>query len=489
MTGKNRIQLITYPDALGGDLAALERLLDRHFPGLFAAIHILPPFPSTGDRGFAPVTYREIDPRFGSWADVRRLSEKHDILLDFMVNHVSRHSEYFQDFVKHGRSSLYADLFITLEKVWPGGTPNPDDLRKIFLRRPKTPFIDVPVEADGRTETVWATFGSADWSEQIDIDVNSPVGRGFIRDTLHFLAGQGVAQLRLDAVAFVIKKAGTSCFLVEPEIDAFLTWIQEQAREAGIDLLLEVHTTTSAQARLAGKGFRVYNFVLPLLVLHSLESRISAALKAHLASAPRNQVTLLDCHDGIPVLPDIQGVLAEDDAQRIVDQCIQCGAKVSRIYSPAHQAGGSFDAHQIDCTVYSALGCDDDAYIAARAIQFFSPGIPQVYYVGLLAGENAAEEIGLQKDDRAINRRNYSEAEVAQAVEKPVVQRLMRLMRFRNTYPAFDGTFSVLESSDSGLRLAWRQGVHACRLEVDLERWTITIDYLDEEGEWTKWAP
>ncbi|HEX2981792.1 MAG TPA: hypothetical protein VHO48_16145, partial [Anaerolineaceae bacterium] len=79
MTGKNRTQLITYPDALGGGLAALERVLDRHFPDLFAAIHILPPFPSTGDRGFAPVTYREIDPRFGSWADVRRLSEKHDI--------------------------------------------------------------------------------------------------------------------------------------------------------------------------------------------------------------------------------------------------------------------------------------------------------------------------------------------------------------------------------------------------------------------------
>lgn len=43
-------QLLTYPDALGGDLASIRRLLDRPLRGLFAGVHVLPPFPSSGDR-------------------------------------------------------------------------------------------------------------------------------------------------------------------------------------------------------------------------------------------------------------------------------------------------------------------------------------------------------------------------------------------------------------------------------------------------------
>ena len=53
-----RPQLLTYPDSLGGDLPRLNALLDGPLDGLFHGIHILPPFPSSGDRGFAPLTYR-----------------------------------------------------------------------------------------------------------------------------------------------------------------------------------------------------------------------------------------------------------------------------------------------------------------------------------------------------------------------------------------------------------------------------------------------
>lgn len=49
--------------------------------------------------------------------------------------------------------------------------------------------------------------------------------------------------------------------------------------------------------------------------------------------------------------------------------------------------------HQYNCTYYSAIGKafprhQDRAYLMARAIQFFTPGIPMVYYVGLFAGSN-----------------------------------------------------------------------------------------------------
>src|SRR3954462_10586945 len=118
-----RPQLLTYPDSLGGSLGTLAALLDGPLDGLFHGVHILPPFPSSGDRGFAPLTYREIDPRFGSWDDIRRLAEGHDVELDLMANHVSRKSAEFRDFERGGRRSPSADLFVTLEKVWPDGVP------------------------------------------------------------------------------------------------------------------------------------------------------------------------------------------------------------------------------------------------------------------------------------------------------------------------------------------------------------------------------
>src|SRR5574340_754229 len=133
---KNQVQLITYPDALGGDLRTLNHVLQSHFDGLFpGGIHLLPPFPSSGDRGFAPLTYLEIAPQFGTWDDVRRLARTHPMLLDLMVNHISARSAYFQDFLDKGRQSQYADLFIPLNKVWPNGDPTQGDIDKLFLRR------------------------------------------------------------------------------------------------------------------------------------------------------------------------------------------------------------------------------------------------------------------------------------------------------------------------------------------------------------------
>ena len=175
-------QLLTYPDSLGGDLSSIRQLLDGPLAGLFGGIHILPPFPSSADRGFAPLTYREIDPRFGTWADIRELAADHDVLLDLMINHVSRQSEEFRDFGRHGRRSEHADLFITLDKVWPDGQPAAADVARIFLRKPDAPFTSITIADTGARETVWTSFGTADWSEQIDLDLRSPGARRLVAD-------------------------------------------------------------------------------------------------------------------------------------------------------------------------------------------------------------------------------------------------------------------------------------------------------------------
>jgi sucrose 6(F)-phosphate phosphorylase len=484
---KNKLQLITYANSLGGDLANLNTLLNRHFADIFAGgVHILPPFPSSADRGFAPTTYFEIEPSFGSWDDIREIGKNFDVVVDVMVNHISRQSKYFKDFAANGRQSEFADLFITVDKVWPSGVVPPEDVAKIFLRKPDNPFSDIVVEKTGITERVWTSFGTKEWSEQIDLDVNSPLTRRFIVDILEHLHRNGVAMVRLDAVGYVTKKPGTSCFFVEPDIYEFMDWIKAEADRIGLDLLPEVHAHYSYQHKLAERGYWVYDFVLPSLLLHSFFSGSGLKLRDYLATCPRKQMTMLDCHDGIPVQPDMDDVLSVDEMKRVVDVCLGRGANLNRILSPTPM---EFDAHQINCTYYDALGRNDDAYIAARAVQFFTPGTPQVYYVGILAGMNDAAAVGRVGDGRAINRHDYSVAEVEQELERPVVKRLLELARFRNTYAAFDGEFEAAATEENLLSLTWRSGIAFCSLTVDFRDSTARIEYRNADGALAVYRP
>jgi sucrose phosphorylase len=483
MAVRNKVQLITYPDSLGGTLASLRRVLDEHLPeGTFGGVHILPPFPSSADRGFAPTTYEEIDPRFGTWEDIRRLGQSHDILVDLMVNHISRQSMYFQDFAARGRRSAYADMFTTIEKVWPGGAAPREDIDCIFLRKPDHPFSDIRIAETGEIERVWTSFGTRDRSEQIDLDVKSSATRQFLADTLSRFSRMGVRVVRLDAVGYVTKKAGTSCFMVEPDIYEFLDWLTASAAPLGLELLPEVHASSEVQKALTARGYWAYDFVLPMLVLATILHRSSARLRRHLAGCPRRQFTMLDCHDGIPVQPDVDGVLPVAESQDVVHRCVDRGANLNRILSDDHIVHRGFDVHQINTTYYSALGCDDDAYLAARAIQLFAPGIPQVYYVGLLAGRNDVRGVQESGEGRAINRHDYSLDEVERAVRSEVVHRLLRLIRFRNTHPAFCGEFRVEASDDDELIVSWRAARSTCRLCVNLNSARARIRSIEEEG-------
>jgi len=210
-------------------------------------------------------------------------------------------------------------------------------------------------------------------------------------------------------------------------------------------------------------------------VLHALFNATSEPLKRWIGLRPANALTVLDTHDGIGII-DI-GADASDRAARpgLVPPA-ELDALVERIHANSGgasrratgAAASNLDLYQVNCTFYDALARDDEAYLAARAIQFFLPGVPQVYYVGLLAGENdlaLLERTGVGRD---INRHHYTPAEIAAALQRPVVQRLCKLIRLRNTHPAFSGRFEVLDAPSHELALRWSQGPHEATLRVDL---------------------
>lgn len=475
---RNGVQLITYPDSMGGSLGALDRFLAEFLPDCFSGIHILPFFPSSGDRGFAPITYRQVEPAFGTWDDIRSLASRYELMADLMVNHLSRRSDEFRSFLEHGDDSPYAEMFLTPEKVWPSGVVPRDDLAKIHLRKQGDPFS--VFTAAGKPRKVWTTFMFSDEPEQIDLDLGSRTARRFLEESIAFLAGNGIRVIRLDAVGYVIKKPGTSCFFVEPEIYEVLAWLRAAADRHGVVLLPELHSRYEHQEALSARGCPVYDFALPFLVLDALSSGDGAPLGAWLSRAGKNRFTMLDCHDGIPVNPDLSDLLPAGRIAGVLELMERRGANFSRILD--HNRADERPVHQVNITYYSALGEHDEAYLAARAIQLFAPGIPQVYYVGLFAGRNDRERLNTTGGGREINRGMYDFERMRAELDRPVVKRLLALIRFRNSFPAFGGRFRLLPSSAGELALEWTHGEYRAAAHINLAAQEFRIECREPGG-------
>ncbi|MEM1312141.1 MAG: sucrose phosphorylase [Patescibacteria group bacterium] len=448
---KNQIQLITYPDSLGGNLNQLHTLLYKHFKEAVGGVHILPFYPSSSDRGFCPLTYDTVDPNFGGWNDIQKISKDFELAADFIPNHISSESKYFQDYKLHGSKSQYADLFLQIRKVFPKGRIPVSDLSKIYLRKQSSPEHRIQFP-DKSYDYLWQTFES---DLQIDLDVNSDTYKKIFGEFLKFLCAQGVKLIRLDAVGYVIKKAGTSCFMIEPEVWNFLDWVKQEVAEFDTDLLIEIHSYYKDQLNIATKGYWVYDFCLPFLTLNALQSSESKYLVDWLKICPATQVTTLDTHDGIPV-EDVKGLLPQNEIEKTANKVLANGGNVNYNYS----SDGTKVMYQLDITYFSALEENEQAYLLARAIQLFTPGVPQVYYVGALAGKNDLEALdkftGIKEGgwSRDINRHNYTTEEVEKEVERPIVKKLFELMSFRNQCQAFNGKMTVNGKGEQ-LNILW----------------------------------
>lgn len=465
---KNEIMLITYADSMGNNLKDLHKVLNQYYANAVGGVHILPFFPSSADRGFAPMCYDRVDPNFGTFADVEAIGKDYYLMFDFMVNHISAHSAYFQDFLQKKDQSAYKDFFIRYSDFWENGEPTQEQVDLIYKRKPRAPYIEAEF-ADGSKEKVWCTF----CEEQIDLDVRKDATKQFIKQTLVDMCHHGAAVIRLDAFAYAIKKPDTSCFFVEPDIWELLYDIEKTVKAEGAEILPEIHEHYTIPMKIADKGFWIYDFALPVLTLHALYNHTGVYLKQWMERCPMHQFTTLDTHDGIGIV-DVKDLLPDEEVDKVKEQMYQQGANVKKIYSS--EAYNNLDIYQVNTTYYSALGNQDDAYLLARAIQFFAPGIPQVYYVGMLAGSNDVDLMERTKNGRDINRHYYSLEEVAEQQNRPVVQKLKELMELRNTHPAFslDGTISIQAEGDH-LQIVRTYQSHKIVLDADLSTYQFDI--------------
>lgn len=484
---KNQVQLITYVDRLGGgNLQQLTQLLEGPLQGVFGGVHLLPFFDAIdgADAGFDPTDHTQVDPRLGNWDDIRALSEVVDVMADAIVNHMSSASPQFQDFYARGDASPYAGMFLTMDSVFPNGARE-NDLLSVYRPRPGLPFTAMAL-GNGQKKMLWTTFTP----QQLDIDVQHPQGQAYLTSILQRFADSGIRMIRLDAAGYAIKKAGTSCFML-PETFDFISRFAQQAQGMGMEVLVEIHAYYQRQIEIAKRVDWVYDFALPPLVLNTLFFGNSQALKDWIRIRPQNALTVLDTHDGIGII-DIgadpadrahhPGLLPPEQLDQLVERIHTNSNGQSRQATGA--AASNLDLYQVNCTFYDALGRNGLAYLLARAVQLFMPGVPQIYYVGLLAGENDMDLLVHSGVGRDINRQRFSTSEIADALQKPVVNDLMDLIRLRNTCAAFNGAFELLPSSDETLHLVWTHTDSRAELFVDFSdlSYKLTISDAHQAG-------
>lgn len=403
------VVLITYADQFHqcneNNLTTLRGFYQRWLGDVFSHIHLLPFYPWSSDDGFSVVDYHQVAPSSGSWQDISQLNQITKLMFDFVCNHISAQSEWFQGYLNGNKK--YQDFFISVDPK--------TDLSAVT--RPRAlPLLTPFTLAEGAQQYIWTTFSA----DQIDLNFANPqVLLAMVDVLIHYLQ-QGADYVRLDAVGYMWKTIGTSCIHLEKThllVKLFRALVDEIA--PGTVLITETNVPHNDNVAYLGNGHdeaqMVYQFPLPPLVLHAIHSGSAQVLSrwANTLSESDNPDTtwfnFLASHDGIGLNP-LRGILPEEEILQLVDHLEQEGALVSWKYNP----DGTRSPYEINVTYMDALSQRNSSdeqrlarFILAHAILLTFPGVPAIYVQSILGSRNNYSGVESLGYNRAINRQKY----------------------------------------------------------------------------------
>jgi sucrose phosphorylase len=375
----------------------------------------------------------------------------------------------------------------------------PEELAKIandaIAAKTDVNQIDLGRYSDYRSEVISVVEQKRQYLGQMDINAQSEDVWRFYDETLAKLAGYGAKIIRLDAFAYLHKEPGQANFFNRPGTWEYLARLRGLAERHELIIFPEVHAEygTGIHEEVSGKGYPIYDFFFPGLVIDALDRGITRYLERwirELLDQRIDTINMLGCHDGIPVL-DLRGkevggirrdgLMSDEEIDAIMDRIIARGGRVKNLYGPD---GKKISYYQVNATFFSALGEDERKLLLARAIQMFMPGIPQVWYLDLFAGKNdyAAADRGGTAGHKEINRTNLSMRTVEDGLGRPIVRDQLLLMRLRNTCPAFNGALEIGGSAEQVLQLTWRNGSMSASLWADLRELAFSVVRDDGAG-------
>jgi len=325
---------------------------------------------------------------------------------------------------------------------------------------------------------------------QMDLNAQSEEVWEFYDETLKKLRDHGGRLVRLDAFAYLHKEPGQVNFFNKPGTWEYLGKLKRIADKYDLILLPEIHSEygNGLHEEVAAKGFPIYDFFFPGLVIDALDRGSNRHLMQWIGEILEKDIktiNMLGCHDGIPVL-DLRGkkvdgvtrkgLLSNGEIAAVIDEIMDRGGRVKNLYGPD---GKKISYYQVNATFFSALGEDERKLRLARAIQMFMPGTPQVWYLDLFAGRNdyAAADMGGAAGHKEINRTTLAHSDIDHGLSRIVVRDQLELMRLRNKSPAFEGKLEIHDSDEHRLHITWTHHGCVATLNADLRDFGFSVTH------------
>ncbi len=438
------VVLITYADQIGSEndtpLGALRRfLLANGLDRCLNTVHLLPFFPYSSDDGFSVIDYRSVDPQCGSWNDIRRLGEGFDLMFDLVLNHVSQHSDWFQQYLQ-GREP-YTRYFVEADPK--------QDLSAVT--RPRSLPLLTAYETSRGLRWVWTTFSA----DQVDLNFAEPEVLLEMLGILLEFVSRGARIVRLDAIAYLWKQIGTSCIHLPPthEVVKLMRDVLDAVAPRTI-LLTETNVPHAENVSYFGAGdeaHMVYQFSLPPLLLDAVLNQDAVPLRQWLAgleAAPPGTTyfNFTASHDGIGVRP-LEGLIPRERLERLIQACRDRGGLVSTRHNP----DGNDSPYELNITYLDAVGDPGDPdprrhagrFLLTQAIMLALRGIPGVYFHSLVGTPNDLDGVRASGHARRINRRKYEIGELEEhlayhgSLQQLVFAGYQSMLQTRRKQPAF----------------------------------------------------
>ncbi|MFO0574857.1 MAG: maltose alpha-D-glucosyltransferase [Polyangia bacterium] len=206
-----------------GDFKGLTEKLDYLADLGVTAIWLLPFYPSPlRDDGYDIADYAQVNPSYGTLADVRRLiREAHRrglrVITELVCNHTSDQHPWFQRARRAKPGSAARNFY-----VWSDTPELYKDARIIFKDFERSNWTWDPVA----NAYYWHRF----FSHQPDLNFENPQVQRALFKVLDLWFDMGVDGLRLDAVPYLFERDGTSCENL-PETHQFLKQLRRHVDE------------------------------------------------------------------------------------------------------------------------------------------------------------------------------------------------------------------------------------------------------------------
>ena len=424
--------LITYADGVykKGEttLVTLRELLSKYFGSLSKVVHILPFLKSTSDGGFAVSSHKSLEEKFGSWEDLKSISNKHYLMADLVLNHVSSSHPWVQQFIKCQEPGL-SNVF----------SPSQDlDWKNVIRPRSSSLFSQINTE-DGQKQ-VWTTFGP----DQIDLNwLNPKMTIEFLNLIITYLSN-GIKWLRLDAVGFIWKEPGTTCLHL-PKAHSIVKILRILLNDLLKDGVLITETNVPQKENLSyllpeDEADMAYNFPLPPLLLEAIISSRADILNSWICDWPElpKTTTLFNftaSHDGVG-LRALEGLMNE---QRIKDLLINC-EKRGGLVSHRRLSNGEDKPYELNISWWSAMedpGRDSnrfqyERFLLTQLLVMSLKGVPAFYLPALLASENDIKSFSMTGQRRDLNREKFKSEKLAAVFNNPESNANKNLKYLRN---------------------------------------------------------